>query len=107
MIYYFMNFLWNSKLTIFQSINCNGDWNPDDETQLANSEGYRICGLHFKLEDFKRDLKGELLGVPSKRKVLLPGKSHFQTYSEYFDDLLIFILLIYLSYNFHIFHIFN
>ena len=84
---------------MFQSINCNEDWNPDDETQLADSEGYRICGLHFKSEDFKRDLKGELLGVPSKRKVLLPGKDHYQNYLHYLNILYIFdIFCISLSY---------
>ena len=32
----------------------------------------RVCGGHFAEEDFQRDLKGELLGIPSKRKTLNP-----------------------------------
>jgi len=32
----------------------------------------RVCGAHFCEDDFQRDLKGELLGVPSKRKILTP-----------------------------------
>jgi len=32
----------------------------------------RVCGAHFGEDDFLRDLKGELLGIPSKRKTLNP-----------------------------------
>ena len=54
----------------------------DDDRQVTDAESYRICGLHFKPTDFKRDLKGELLGVPSKRKVLLPGTQKYFHHRE-------------------------
>jgi len=34
------------------------------------SDTARVCGGHFKEEDFQRDLKGELLGIPTRRKTL-------------------------------------
>lgn len=37
----------------------------------------RVCGRHFKPEAFQRDLKGELLGIPSKRKRLVEGQSGY------------------------------
>lgn len=39
-----------------------------DPSTVSNEA--RVCGAHFKEDDFQRDLKGELLGIPTKRKTL-------------------------------------
>jgi len=38
----------------------------------TTSNDARVCGAHFRDDDFQRDLKGELLGIPTKRKTLSP-----------------------------------
>lgn len=34
-----------------------------------NPDNSRICSLHFTANDFERDLQGELLGIPLKKKL--------------------------------------
>ncbi|KAJ8935702.1 hypothetical protein NQ314_012679 [Rhamnusium bicolor] len=38
----------------------DGKWNPDS---------YHVCSAHFTDEDYERDLKGELLNIPLKKKL--------------------------------------
>ena len=44
-----------------------------DERALPKNNNFFVCEVHFEKRFIERDFKGELLGIPSKKKKLIPG----------------------------------